>query len=231
MRRVCSWMAGCAVLIILVGGCGSTSDGVDGNSRLTLRSTGFNADGLTQEDEVRANSADVDVFQNLCVTQSDTGTGGMTTVEPFTQTAINASFVNNQRQDIFLDTMVVHFDDQRVGFGDLTQSINGTVIGGRCSTSRDRSCAVNAECPVGERCTFSETQVSSLLLVDFLAKSAVQPSLYGESIPARITFTGSDVNNNHYQVTTGYTVTFDNFCNCATGELCCNSSAECGLSQ
>jgi hypothetical protein len=212
-----------------IGGCGSTGDGVDGNDRLILRPTGFNSDGLTQQDEVRGNSADIDVAQNLCVQEGGTSGDTMVTQEVFTQTAINATFVNNQRQDIFLDTMVVHFDDQRVGFGDLTQSINATIIGGRCSSSQDRACAVQADCPIGERCTFSETQATSLLLIDFLAKAAVQPSVWGESIPARITFSGTDVNNHHYQVTTGYTVTFDNFCNCDSGELCCNSLEECGL--
>jgi hypothetical protein len=227
MRRIYGWMAGCALLIALVGGCGSTDDG----DELILRVVQFHGMGIEQADSVSANSASVDVSQGFC-----RATGGgmgevMISLEVFTPTLINAVLRNDQRLDVLLDRMVIHFEDQRVGFGDITQSISGTVRGGRCSNAQDRSCAVNSECVVGATtgvCVFSETTISGLLLIDLAAKAAVWPQILGQGTPAQITFYGSDVVGNKYRGTGGFTVLFDDFCNCAMGELCCSSLAQCG---
>ncbi len=234
MRRLYGWMTACAVLAGLLWGCGSTGDGTDGNDGLILQAVGFHGDGLAQSDQVRPNSADVDVVENLCMEQGQTGDAPRVTTELLTQTIVNAIFRNHQKQDIRLNQMVVHFDDPRVGFGDLTQSITGTVVGGRCSSAPERACASDADCLIGATrgtCNFGESVVSSLLLIDFAAKAAVQPSVYGLGLPARITFSGFDVNGNHYRATTGYTVTFANFCNCGSEETCCDTLSECLIGQ
>lgn len=232
MRRFYGWMAFCVLLIGSVSGCGSTDGGADGNDRLVVRLVGFNGIGIEQSDSVRANSADVDVVESLCVSTTGGEEMPMVSQELFTSTLVNAVFRNDQRLDVLLDRLVVHFEDQRVGFGDLTQSINATVTGGRCSNAEDRSCAVSSDCIVGATagtCTFSESIVPGILLVDLAAKAAVQPQIFGQGTPVRLTFSGSDVVGNQYQVTAGYTITFANFCNCAMGELCCDSAEECSL--
>jgi hypothetical protein len=224
-------LVGCAA--IALGGCGSSGDAVDGDDSLVFRVIGFSNEGLTQADAVRVNSADVDVVQNFCVSTGGGGGGGgqaQISLEPYTQTAINAVVRNDQKLDLRIFQFRIHFDDPRTGLGDITQNISATAIGGRCSNAPQRSCASADDCLVGTQrgvCNFTETTVSGLLLLDFLAKAAVQPRVYGEAQPITLTFFARDNAGNVYRSTAGYTVTFDNFCNCETGQLCCNSVEEC----
>src|SRR5690242_2400455 len=98
MRRFYGWMVIGSVCVSLLGGCGSAGEGRDGESALELRLQQFNGDNITQADIVGANNAQIDVFQSLCVTQAMGGMGGpMITLEPFTETLINAVFRNDQK--------------------------------------------------------------------------------------------------------------------------------------
>ncbi len=230
------WLASLALAFwtaVTAGSCGSSGDAVDGDDSLVFRVVGFSSEGITQADAVRPNSADVDVVRNFCVsTGGGSGGGGQTqvTLEAFTQTSLNVVLRNEQKLDLRLFQVRVRFDDPRTGLGDLTENVAATVIGGRCSNAPQRSCASADDCVVGTvrgSCNFTETTVTGLLLVDFLAKAAVQPRVWGEAQPLTLTFFARDSVGNTYRATAGYTVTFDNFCNCQTGELCCNSLEEC----
>lgn len=228
-----AWLVAVGGTLVALHGCGSSGDPMDGEDALVFRVEGISGEGLNQIDSVRPGSADVDVFQNLCVTSGGTGGGGGQTqisLEPFTQAVFNAVFRNEQKLDLRLFELVVHFEDDRVGIGDITQAVNATVIGGRCSNASERACATADDCVVGTQrgaCNFTSTTVSGLLLVDFLAKDSVQPRVWRQAMPVRLTFRARDVAGNTYQTSAGYTVTFDNFCNCGTNELCCNSAEEC----
>lgn len=217
-----------------LGSCGSSGDAVDGEDSLIFRVVGFSSAGLTQSDAVRPNSADVDVVRNFCVSTGGGGGGGggqaQISLEPFTQTALNVVVRNDQRLDLRLFQMRIHFEDPRTGLGDITENIAATAVGGRCSNAALRACASSDDCLVGAVrgiCNFSDTTISGLLLLDFLAKAAVQPRVYGEAQPVTLTFFARDTQGNVYRATAGYTVTFDNFCNCETGQLCCASVEEC----
>lgn len=234
MRRL-AWMLVFGWMVLgSLQGCGSAGDSVDGDDSLVFRVEGISGENITQADSVRPGSADVDVFQNLCATTGGTGGGGggqtQITLEPFTQTTFNASFRNEQKLDLRLFEMVVHFADPRIGVGDITQALNATVIGGRCSNANERACATADDCFVGTQrgsCNFTSTVVSGLLLVDFLAKDSIDPRLWRQALPVVLTFRARDLTGTTYQTTAGYTVTFDNFCNCGSSELCCNSVEEC----
>ncbi|GIW44155.1 MAG: hypothetical protein KatS3mg077_1437 [Candidatus Binatia bacterium] len=215
-------------------GCGSSGDAVDGDDSLVFRVVGFSSEGITQADFVRPNSADVDVVQNFCVSTGGGGGGGggqaQISLEPFTQTATNVVLRNDQKLDLRVFQVRIRFDDTRTGLGDITENVNGTVIGGRCSNASQRACASADDCLVGTvrgTCNFTDTTVSGVLLLDFLAKAAVQPRVYGEAQPVTLTFFARDTAGNVYRATAGYTITFDNFCNCETGQICCNSIEEC----
>jgi len=222
MRRLVKSITFLALLAIVVGGCGSTTGG-DGNDATIIRFVSFDGLGLTQADSVRASSADVDVVQNLCEMTGMNGEMNTFSEEPFTQTVANATFRNDQKLDIHLNGYTMHIDDPDVGIGDLSYAMSGTIVGGRCSNLPDRSCASDPECIVGlsrGTCTFSETTVTGLLLVDFDTKEHVALSVYGRGLPVEIVFTGNDVVGNNYSVRANYTLTFANFCNCAAGEIC-----------
>lgn len=235
------WLASLALALcatVTTSGCGSSGDAVDGEDSLVFRVVGFSSEGITQADSVRPNSADVDVVRNLCVSTGGGGGGGggqtQVTLEPFTQTVVNAIIRNEQKLDLRLFQVRIRFDDPRTGLGDVTENVAATVVGGRCSNAPQRSCASADDCLVGTvrgTCNFTETTVTGLLLADFLAKAAVQPRVYGEAQPLTLTFFARDSVGNTYRATAGYTVTFDNFCNCQTGQLCCNSLEECLLVQ
>lgn len=236
MRRFAWFVVSCWALSVLYG-CGSSGDLADGDDALVFRVEGISGEGLEQADSVRPGSADVDVLQNLCVTSGGTGGGGGQTqisLEPFTQTVFSAVFRNEQKLDLRLFELIVHFSDDRVGIGDITQAVNATVIGGRCSNDSERACATADDCLVGTQrgvCNFTSTTVNGLLLVDFLAKDSVQPRVWRQALPVRVTFRARDIMGNTYQTSAGYTVTFDNFCNCGSNELCCNTVEECQAIQ
>ncbi|MCX8073062.1 MAG: hypothetical protein N3C12_11510 [Candidatus Binatia bacterium] len=221
------------VTALVAASCGSSGDAVDGEDSLVFRVVGFSGEGINQADMVRPNSADVDVVQNFCVASGGGGGGGgqiQISQELFTQTALNVVIRNDQKLDLRLFQVRIHFEDSRTGLGDITQNIAATAIGGRCSNAAQRACSSSDDCLVGTvrgTCNFTDTVVSGVLLADFLAKAGVQPRVYGEAQPVLLTFFARDTAGNVYRATAGYTVTFDNFCNCTTGQLCCNSVEEC----
>jgi hypothetical protein len=224
MRRLFRSITCIALLALVMVGCGSTSGSEDGDSRSVLRFIRFDDSGITQADAVLNDNAQVDVEQNLCETSGGSSGGTpMVSAEPFTETVTNVILRNDQKLDIRLEHYVIHIADPNVGIGDLDFSMNGTVVGGRCSNVSTRSCASNQECAVGTTsgtCVFTETTLGGLLLVDFDTKDRVQPRALRRGLPVTITFFGSDVVGNDYRVTAGITITFDNFCNCGEGELC-----------
>ncbi len=201
---------------LLAMGCGSTG----GNDSLTFfRVTGFSGDGLTQADSIGATGANVDVFQGLCGL-----TSGNPTVEPFTQTEVNAVFDNLEKLDIQLDRYVVHVNDPQIAIGDFTASTTATIQGGRCVTQTDKQCAQDADCTVISggtttvgTCAHLPTTVSGLVLFDFVAKDQIkaQRQVWGQAVPVTITFFAHDLTDS-YETTGNYTVTFDNFDNCST---------------
>jgi hypothetical protein len=192
-------------------GCGSTAD-----DRLVFRFVGFDSSGITQKDSVRATSADVDVVQDAC-----DSTMPEVVNEPFTVTSINATFRNEEGSDIQLDGYTVHFDDPRTGLADFSGSLNGNIVGGRCSNNAQ--CTVDADCvaaggtgaTTSVTCDHTQTTISGIVLFDFKAKAHVSPQIFGEATSLTITFFGSDANQS-FQTTAGYVVTFDDFDNCST---------------
>lgn len=215
MRGLCRLRLGRSLAVLtglamLSVGCGDTG----GADRLVFQLTGFNGDSLRQADAVRSTGADVDVFQGVC------GTAQSLTPEPFTQTLINAVFENQQASDIRVEGYTVHVNDSRIGLGDSSGTITGTVQGGRCSSQVDRSCANDDDCVQGTTigtCTHQSTTISSIVLFDIAAKLQVsgQPELWGQALPVTITFLASDANQS-FQTRGSYLVTFGNFDNCSS---------------
>ncbi len=200
MRRLCGGM-GLALLMALSGGCGSTS----GEDALVFQFLNFDATGITQADSVRETSADVDNSQEFCLS-------GLP--EPFTQTIINAVFRNNEAADLHLNSMVIDLGPNS-GRGTITRTIDGSIIGGRCSNI-DQQCAFDSDClaagGVVGSCVHTETTINGILLFDFDDKLATNTGTYNASI----TFFASD-SNHTFQTGTSYVVRFDNFNNCAAG--------------
>ncbi|MBI3782357.1 MAG: hypothetical protein HY270_03040 [Deltaproteobacteria bacterium] len=222
MRRQFKSITYLALLTIVAGGCGSTGSG-DGNDATILRFRGFDSKGITQADSVSGGNADVDVVQNLCQSSATSGGQVMVTDELFTQTVVNATFENDEKLDISLNRYDIHIADPNVGVGDVSYPMSGTILGGRCANALNRPCASELDCVVGTtrgNCQFSLTKLDSLLLVDLDTKDHVSPLVYGRGLPINISFFGSDIVGNQYVARANYTITFDNFCNCSTGELC-----------
>jgi hypothetical protein len=208
MRRLYrSVMAG-GLLAVLAGGCGSTA-----GDQLTMRFVRFDSIGLTQTDSVRQTSADVDVVQNICV--SDT----TATAEPFTETLINAVFVNEEAADILLERYRIYLPkigNQDSGLGNfIEQTASRTLPGGRCS-GEDRRCASNEDCLLaGATCVHSETTVSSLVLFDFVSKELLdRPEFFGIATNMTVTFFGTDDADHSFETSASYVVTFGDFDNC-----------------
>jgi hypothetical protein len=207
-----------AAFITLVGlsaGCGDTS----GTDPLVFHVEGFNSDGLSQADAVGPTAAQVDVVQDLC------GIAQLT-AERFTQTEINAVFSNHEALDIHLEGFSVHVNDSRVGLGDFTGTLTGTIQGGRCSTQTDKTCAIDDDCVQAQQgttgtttatCTHQLTTVDGIVLFDFAAKAQVagQPNVWGQALPVTITFFASDATQS-FQTSGGYLVTFADFNNCSS---------------
>jgi hypothetical protein len=217
-RWLCGSLMGVAVLGTVSFGCGST-----GADRLVLIFERWDNTGLTQVDQVGATSADVDVVQDIC------SVGMVMTPEPFTDTRINAVFLNQEASSIRLEQYTIHFDDPRIGLADITWTAGsggsfGDIVGGRCSNV-DKQCADDTDCiTVGGTgsCTHTETTISGLLLFDFIAKQHVNlcsdanptncvPPGQGEGLT--VTFFGSDPNLS-WSTAAHYVAVFDDFDNC-----------------
>ncbi len=213
MRRLCSFKTAMVLLVVLACGCGSNA-----GDPLVLRFEHFDGIGLTQADSVRANSADVDVEQGLCIS------GGTITAEPFTQTVINATFTNEEASDIRLNKYRLYLPkigNADSGLGDFLEfNISANLAGGRCSTV-EIPCAVDADCTAASggsttaNCLHSPTTVPSLLLFDFVTKALLdKPNFFGIATNVTITFFGSDDAEREFETSTNYVVTFADFDNC-----------------
>jgi hypothetical protein len=215
MRRVNSLMASVTMLAVLTGGCGSTG-GAGGDDALVLQFIHWDSIGLTQADSVGESSADVDVVQDLC----PSGTGGVPTAEPFTQTVINAVFQNNEGSDIQLQHYSTEIGDPRLSQSNITNgTLAANLIGGRCVSGAP--CVTDSDCQsalVGS-CQHSQTTVTGIVLFDFVGKAFIytvaldHPEVLGQATPLKVTFFGSDPNRS-FQIITRYLVTFGDFDNC-----------------
>jgi hypothetical protein len=220
MRRLSRMMAGMAMLVFLVDGCGSTG-GAGGDDALVLQFIQWDNTNLTQADQVRESSADVDVVQDICSV-----TNGVPTFEPFTQTLINAVFQNNEGADILLQGYSTQISNQLLAQADIPTpqtpgNLSTTITGGRCSNGA--KCVINNDCGlIGGTCDHTETTVSAIVLFDFFGKAIVatvaqeHPEVLGQATPMTVTFFGSD-STRSFQITVNYLVTFADFDNCASG--------------
>ena len=217
MRRLSKLITGVTMLALLAWGCGSTGGLNGGNDALVLQFIHWDSIGLTQADSVGETSADVDVVQDAC----ESSTGGAPTPEPFTQTAINAVFQNNEGSDIQLQHYSTEIGDPRLSQADI---VNGTVTanltGGRCPNGTQQ-CVTDDDCGLGlvGSCQHSQTTVTGIVLFDFVGKEFIytisldHPEVLGQAIPLKVTFFGSDPNRS-FEITASYLVTFGDFDNC-----------------
>ena len=203
MRWLCGRTVGVALLAAIAAGCGSTS----GDDALVLEFVRFDNSGITQTDSVRENSADVDVLQDSCKS------GTTITAEPFTVTTINAVFRNNEAAKLRVQQVAIAVGS----FAPITHQLDGDLPGGRCSNI-DQQCSADADCisassTTSGSCQHTETTITGILLFDFSDKQRFlfQPGTYNVTI----TFFASDLVHT-FQTSTTYTVTFDDFDNCAT---------------
>jgi hypothetical protein len=227
MRRLDRSMTVAAFLIALASACGSTS--TDGRPGVVLQFENWDNTGIEQQDSVTGGSASVDVAQSICSTDF---LFTNLTFETFTQTIVNAVFLNESSTDILLQQYRIHFDDPSYAIGDMVFQIGAVISGGRCSNAMTRSCAVDTDCVIpgqmssGATCDHPSTLVSGILLFDFLTKEriATQKRLLGRATSITVTFTGASAISS-YSTTASYVVTFDDFCNCPSGSFCVPAEA------
>jgi hypothetical protein len=194
-------------MTVLWSGCGSTDRSSGGSDYLIFQFLRFDNTGITQTDSVRPTSADVDNFQDPCIS------GQTVTAEPFTNTTINAVFHNHEASDITLDKVVIDVGPMSglPNKGVITHLVPGSAViaGGRC-INFDNQCGSDADClGIVGACVHTDTTISGILLFDVFEKSNIQDGTYG----VRITFFGSDPNQS-LELSTSYTVTFADYDNC-----------------
>jgi len=213
MRRVCRMVTVMAVIAAMLSACGSTTK--------VLQPLGFTGDGITQEDQVSAGLAEVDIVQDCCTV--DTATGACSAFEPFTETVANARFTNAQGLDITIDHYEVEITDPDAGIPVRVRSAgNQVVTGKRCDSDPTRQCSTDDECAVGGvaggSCRPSESLVH-ILLFDFSDKNLILPRAqpFGATLPVSVRFFGSDITGASWTVEMGYQARFDDFDNCAGG--------------
>jgi hypothetical protein len=209
------WSSGTRGLVVFLGlfvaSCGSGGSDED---VLVLAFQGFSGEDIEQADAVNASSADVDVCQSLCVGE-DSIEG-----EPFTNTRINALFVNRGKADIVLDTYTVSVPGS--GTAPVTRDITARIPGGRCDTNAQQQCAFDDECD--GLCVRQVTSVE-ILLFDFNFKALVVdgqcPTLddpLGSVIPqdrgVDLTFSGEDETEDRRTISASYRAEFADFNNC-----------------
>ncbi len=219
MRRLCRSVTETAVLAALAWGCGSNA-----GDPLTLRFVGFTGIGLTQADSVRDASADVDVVPGACSTGE---VGGTTTAEPFTQTIINAVFMNEEAADITLQRYRIYLpptiNGVPTGLGEfIEQTVARNIPGGRCQNI-NRSCADDSDCGLAGvlgSCVHSQTIVAGLVLFDFATKQLLdRQQFFGIASNVTIQFFATDDADQSFEVTTSYVATFGDFNNCPSGQI------------
>jgi hypothetical protein len=204
-------MMGVALVAAVVTGCGSTSGNDDA---LVFQFVGFDSNGITQADSVRATSADVDVLQDCCVEAED---GSCSDYESFTQTIINATFRNNEAADLHLQQVVIAVGPAG-SVATITHQLGGVLPGGRCSNI-DQQCSADADCisassTTAGSCVHTETTINGILLFDFSDKGFFlnRQGTYNVTI----TFSAFDAVHT-FQTSAGYTVTFADYDNCTSG--------------
>lgn len=207
------WLIGAQGLllavVLLAFGCGSGND-----DELVLAFQGFSSENIEQADVANPNSADVDVCPGFCLM------GEEVTGEPFTQTRVDALFVNRGKADIVMDSYTV--DVPGSGISPQTRFISTRIPGGRCSDNPQAQCAFDDEC--GGPCLRQETSVEVLLfdltfkelVVDGQCPSFEDPagSVISRTRDVFVTFTGVDETDERRTVRTQYAATFTNFDNC-----------------
>jgi hypothetical protein len=209
------WLSGVrgvwvVVLSVVVVACGSSG----GDDELTLAFQGFDGEEIEQADQVGATSADVDVCQSICFT------GEEVEGEFFTQTLVNARFVNRGKVDIVLDEYTVSVPGS--GVADQVRSISARIPGGRCADGQTQ-CAFDSDC-LGAICFHQETSIA-LLLFDFNFKSLVVDgqcpsfenpagSVISRTRDVFLTFRGKDEADKSRTVEAQYATTFTDFDNC-----------------
>jgi hypothetical protein len=222
MRWLYQSMTRTALMLALAIGCGSTSG--DGRPGTVLQFQNWDNTGIEQQDTVNGNSANVDVTPSVC---SEDLIFDNLTFETFSETIINAVFLNQSGNDILLQKYTIHFDDPNYGVGDADYQIGGVIQGGRCSNATTRACAVDTDCIIagqmtaGATCDHNSTLISGILLFDFLTKKQVEANtrLLGRATTITVTFVGASTLQS-YSATASYVVTFDDFCNCPSGSFC-----------
>ncbi len=192
-----------------VAGCGGSADG----DSLVLRFLGFNGIGIDQADSVGETSADIDVVPSLCGNETNV------TPEYFTQTTINAVFVNEEKANIVLDSYTVDLTAV-ADLGVRTNSLSVTVPGRRCGSSPTQSCVNDEDCQIAGipgRCQSSETGVFGLVLVDTNEKFVISSNQEAWWLASniRITFYGHDDAAHAFEIPTSYVATFGDFNNCS----------------
>lgn len=199
-----------AVALVAIAGswsCGSTSN----DDALVLSMQGFDDEGIVQCDSVTPDLASIDVIQDLCTEGDDAGQP-----EPFTETAANAQFQNNQKLDITINSYTVRILDS--GVGEVTRLTSQTVPGKRCTNDLTRSCAVDRDCTVNATIGLCQPSISQVqvLLADFTTKALIIPSVEpgGRTLDIEVTFFGSDVTGADWQSTAFIAGTFTDFNNC-----------------
>jgi hypothetical protein len=203
----------------LIAGCGNSS----GEDELVLSLEGFTGEGIEQADGVSGATANVDVCQGLC-TQ---GTTGDIMVEDFTETLVNAVFVNRGKVDIRLESYTVEVMNS--GLPKIQRSISANIPGGRCTNNPEERCANDFECTLPGLCRRQQTAVPLLLYDLEFKKLAIDGQCFidvntgdinpGASVIPRnyevvITFSARDQVQERRMISAGYSSTFSDFDNC-----------------
>ena len=206
--------------------CGSSGfDSSGGQDSLTMQFLGFSGEGIEQQDIVGNTSADVDVCQSLCNLGGDLVD---IEFEEFTQTRVNAVFMNMGTSPILLDQYTVSIPGS--GIPSRTASVAAILPGGTCSNSPTTQCGLDSDCGVIATCEHVETSVE-VLLFDFVTKELVRgdkrcPSVNfetglidpGDVIPqtyqTNVTFSGSDASGKRFNIKAGLVAGFFDANNC-----------------
>jgi hypothetical protein len=206
------------MVLLIAAGCGSSSS----EDELVLSLQGFTGEGIDQADAVSGATANVDVCQGLCTV----GTTNEIDVEDYTETLVNAVFVNRGKADIRLESYTVEVMNS--GLPTIQRSISANIPGGRCAIDPQTQCANDFECLIGQ-CLHEETAVP-LLLYDLEFKTIavdgqcpinintgeINPgaSVIPRNYEVVITMTGEDQVEKHRTLSAGYSSTFSDFDNC-----------------
>ncbi|MEO8603585.1 MAG: hypothetical protein ABI629_13505 [bacterium] len=186
---------------------------------------GFSGEGIDQQDSVGNTSADVDVCQSICAVGGDLIS---VEFETFTQTRVNAVFMNQGQSPILLDKYVVSIPGS--GIPSQTVSTSAILPGGIC-TGTSVPCATANQCNIGTTCEHAETSVE-ILLYSFVTKELVRGDrecprldpinlvvIPGTVVPVtyqtNVTFSGSDASGERFTIKTGLIGGFFDANNCS----------------